>query len=302
MRPSINFLFLALSLVHVQGGHYNHTTLRHASGTPQAQGGSYKIDSVIDQGTVAVGGVASVAQGYVGQLVDPVHLELAPEHTIIDENAINHVSSLAFMDDGSLTLLEGDEIKWQIAAGPIITTETAGTFLALPVYQAEFAIISGMWQAFQTETSFTVNDSEPDNIPPVDGDGIHDSWQFHYFDADANGILDASEAVAANPQADSDADGHVNHFEWLIKEYPKDPSSDFEFKMLEVENDAVIFSLSTAHPNILYEIVARTDLHDQDGDVVSAFTVASQTKNYTTAVAWPTDLRGFFHIRLSADH
>ena len=114
----------------------------------------------------------------------------------------------------------------------------------------------------------TVLNTNNDNLPGYDNDGIDDKWQKDYFGLPPN--------PNAAPSADPDGDGQANLLEFRTGYVPTDPNSRFITRGLDVSGGNFQLELSRVQPGTRYvfqrttDFVIWTDMLTLDPATVSA--------------------------------
>ena len=188
---------------------YSITTEASDSGGTAATSPSYSQSG-------SIGGIAGVSNatlpletarhGYLGQLYEIVSLQLAASPTTLNETETRQLTANLFLDDATTLFVAHASVNWSLVSGPLQPTVTNGLVSAKAVYQDTAATVQGTYGSRSASIALTVLDNLPDNYGSYAGDGITDSWQFQYF-----GL---NNPLAA-PQADPDADGQNNLYEFI---------------------------------------------------------------------------------------
>jgi hypothetical protein len=143
------------------------------------------------------------------------------------------------------------QVAWAVVSGPIRSIEADGTVIPAALHADSAAAVSGSVAGLNGQAVFTVADVDPDNCPPFAADGIADQWQVVYFGQTGPGF----------PQADPDADGFDNLFEFTAGLDPTDPSSVFEISFDQPTNlpGRATVRFGPIQPDRLYEVKSSVD-------------------------------------------
>ena len=191
------------------------TTETGVPGQPRAKSPRFTCDSAADgmagisQTSGASGSpVLAVKFGYDAQLYDAVGLTLVASPNPAPESSFTQLTAAAAADDGTGLSLSGAASDWTILSGPLSAITGSGRATTTAVRREEQATARATVAGQIVTGLFTVMDNLPDNFGPVAADGLADRWQFHYFDANDDGILE--NPALATPGADPDHDGLTN--------------------------------------------------------------------------------------------
>ena len=273
-----------------------------ADGTHQAVSGRYAADLCVSTGLTSSGDLSRDAGGYIGQLTDPVSIQISAAQTQPEEASTNALSAAAEMDDETITRLETSEVGWEPVSGPISAVGADGVAHLGPVFQDELAVVTGEWASIVGEVSFVVRDSSPDNYGPVGGDGLDDAWQFEHFDLDSDGSLTPEEVELAGAGADPDGDGQANRMEWLAGYDPGDSLSYFDAVLLSVGADKVEVQVSSLRPGTRYQLIGKESLAGgAASQVLSTLMPEEPQTGVIIEASWGKPERGFFEMLLSRD-
>lgn len=195
-------------------------------GAGRSSAGPYTQNAAFDPyGGHSVSGSGDVVAkaGYVGQLVDPVSVEVTMVPEDVPELSTAQLAAALVMDDGSKTNVEPDVVVWGIKHGPVSAISTGGLLETEAVYQDTPAEVQAEFAGSSSGSLvFTVLDTVTDNFGAYSGDGLEDAWQVLHFGLDN---------PAAAPGADPDGDGQNNRFEWTAGIHPLDPLARFVFQI-----------------------------------------------------------------------
>lgn len=181
----------------------------------------------------SIGGIGGVARaeessaraGYIGQLTEAASLSISASPSSVGESVSTQLGGSAVMDDDSVTLLAGSEIRWDAAEWPLSGIDSDGTATAALVYMDTSASVSGSYLDAEGSGSVLVEDTIADNFGSYAGDGLPDSWQYQYFG------LDNPDAA---PDKDPSGVGQNNLFKYEAGLDPTDPASVFRLRITGV--------------------------------------------------------------------
>lgn len=228
------FLLCALPLTAHAGlrdsAGFSLTTETTVPGQPRRSSARFTADIAED----GIGGIAqskgaagqpvfTLKSGYIAQLYDAAGLSLIAAPNPAPESSTTQLTAAASADDGTGFNLAGAAADWTILSGPVSGINTTGRATTATVRRDETATVRATVAGQLVSGTFTVEDTLPDNFPPVAGDGLADRWQFLHFDADADGALE-NPALAA-PNADPDGDGLTNFAEAAFGLLPRQVSA-----------------------------------------------------------------------------
>ena len=235
-----------------------------AEGQPQMTGGDYTLDATFDPTGQAVGQSASavIKLGYAGQITDPRSLKVTASD--VAEGGTTSPTATATLDDGTTEEIPTSELSWDLLSGPLSSISLAGVVSATTVFQDTQASVRGSWFGVSDTGEFTVLNHNNDDLGPVAGDGIDDSWQMLYFDGNGDGQLDTAEADDAQASADPDGDQQNNHFEFLADYAPDDGASLLGFQIVSIVDETVTIELSKVVAGTRYTLIGSSDLNTGD--------------------------------------
>ena len=196
------------------------------------QSGSVTVTAEISVGNAIAGGVSNVTAGgvqwkgnFVGQLYDPVAIEVSGTPTSINETATTQLAASAVMDDDTTLLLDPNDLTWSVMAGPFSGITTGGLASSTNVFQNEVGMLRGTWQMLEDIENISVLNVGNDDFGSYAGDGLDDDWQVGFFG------LDNPDAA---PGEDPDGDDQDNQFENLAGVDPTDANSKFDVRLERV--------------------------------------------------------------------
>ncbi len=189
-------------------------------GTVNAGGGrsssaGYALEASLD----------SIGGGIVALPTTATNLLLTASPSPVSETGTSQLAGNATMDDATITVLTGADIGWSLVTGPILSIDADGVAAAGIVYTNTPAGARGYYLGASNTITFTVLDSNPDNLGTYAGDGLPDSWQVQYF-----GVNNPSAASTADP----DGDGQNNQFEYTTGVSPTNAASLFVLRIESV--------------------------------------------------------------------
>lgn len=229
-------LLAIVSAAHAQtrsSASYTLTSETVASGAPRITGGATFSAADVTTGgsTVDVSTSASftLKHGYIGQLTDPIVLNIRPASDPVDENTTVQMLGQVVVDDLSLVEVQGSDLSWAEIEGPIATLNGDGQATTGEVTTDTRATVLGSYQNVRTSVSFTVSD-----------------------------VAVVAPLLAARRQ-DSDGDGQSDFLESLAGFDPADATDFFESK-IAAEGDGFVIELSRVVPDTRYVIETSTDL------------------------------------------
>lgn len=197
-----------------------------AGGGRSAAGGTIVNEGCIGGlAGVAVGERAVARHGFAGQLVDVRSLSVSGDPRQVGEAATAQLCGAAILDDDSTTLLNGDEIAWDIPAWPLAGIDANGAATAAIIYADTPATAGGTYAGVHGTGSLLVLDTSPDNFGSYAFDGLPDAWQVGNFGFDH---------AAAGPKDDPDGDGQDNRFEHVAGVEPTNAASRFVLRIATV--------------------------------------------------------------------
>jgi hypothetical protein len=229
-------------------------------GAPQLTTGNLVLDSALDSsgGNVASSASFTLKPGFVGQLYEVVALGVSAQPAAVAEGAAAQLSATGTLDDDTALSIAPSAIAWSVQIGPLVSISVGGLVTAGLVYGDTAATARGVALGFTADAALTVLDSDHDNFGPVAGDGIDDAWQFQFFDADQNGVLEGPEIVKAGPAANPDHDPSNNFLEWAGGFNPLSNASYLSFKILSKQGQLARLEINKIHAGTTYR-VKRTE-------------------------------------------
>lgn len=210
-------------------------------------------------GDSVVGGVSSVSSieekgGYTGQLYDPESVSISAVSDTVNESGTRQLSANVVMDDSTILAVTGEDLIWNVMAGPFQGVSSGGLVTADVVYQDTPGSVQGDYKGVLGLIGLTVLNTNTDNFGSYGGDVIDDAWQVSNFGAPPN----ANAAAASNP----DGDNATNYDEWITGFDPNDPSSFFQFQITGVNVGAgtADLQINKVIPGSTYTVKAGTGL------------------------------------------
>jgi hypothetical protein len=256
------FILPIALLIHADAQTVTQTLSTTVEGHPQMSAANYVLDAGFDPTggavTQSTGGSIVLKPGFIGQITDPRALVVSTPD--LGEGSTAVANTTAILDDETTAVLPPGAITWEALSGPVSAIDPNGMIHPQSVFEDTAASIRGTWLEVAGVGAFTVLNTNDDNVAPVAGDGIDDSWQFLYFDRDGNGALTGIEGDAAQADADSDGDDHDNLFEFLSDHDPIDPASFLDIQITGVASGTVVIELSKIVASTRYTLVGSEDL------------------------------------------
>lgn len=180
----------------------------------------YRIDASLDAfgGTVAGGSpVETLKSGFAGQLTETTNIAISATPWIMMEFSSAQLDGLARLDDGTVTVLNGSDVKWMPATFPLVTITPGGAITSAAVYADSSGAVTGAYLGVAGAVAILVLDVYPDNYGIYATDQIPDSWQVRYYGT--NNPSGLASAIASNRQTNLD-----NYIADLV---PTNPASKF---------------------------------------------------------------------------
>ena len=273
--PAALFLALLTAAAHAgprTSASYSVPTDTTDFGGKKTASSSYSIDASIG-GVTGIATVAAPAEtaktGYIAQLYEVTGLVLNAVPLTIDEEGTRQLAAWQLLDDATFLAVPATSVTCSIVDGPLTSISASGLATAGIVYEETPAHVRG---AYAGNTSppltLTVLNTNIDNLPGYDNDGIDDKWQKDYFGLPPNPI--------AGPLFDPDGDGQNNLFEFRTGYVPTNASSRFLTRGLGVSGGNFQLELSRVQPGSRYffqrttDFVTWTDILTLDPVAVSA--------------------------------
>jgi hypothetical protein len=179
-------------------------------------------------GAVSSAGLDVVARiGYTGQLSESTNLLLHAEPSILNEGATSRLSATALLDDGTVSQLDGKDLFWHAASGPVASIDAQGVLTAAHVYQRSSARIEGRHPGKIAFIDIAVVDVGDDDFRLYAHDGLPDLWQVQYFGENS------PDGVASG---DADGDGQSNFAEFVAGTSPTNAVSRFQLELVTLPN------------------------------------------------------------------
>lgn len=233
----------------------NYTALSDAAdaGGGRAASASYTADTALGSlGAAADAGPDLLLKsGFVGQLTDVTNLAVTAATAAIDEGATNALAGIACLDDGTLTVLDGNEIAWLSPAFPVGTLSAAGSAATLAVFADSAASVTGRYFGVSGAVAFVVRNSDPDNFGTYAGDGLPDAWQARWF-----GVGNPDAAPHANP----DHDAYDNAQEHAALTDPTNAASFFAIAAVSHSPAGLVVSFGPTSAARAYRLLYTSDL------------------------------------------
>jgi hypothetical protein len=196
--------------------------------------------------------------GYAGQLQEPADPVPAPagialraSPATLAENGTRQLQADLYHTDGSWTPLAPALVTWTVQSGPVSSISPGGLAVGRTVFRDTTAILRGQYQTFTATLPLLVLDTLPDNFGSYAGDGLPDHWQATHFG------LDNPDAA---PQADPDADGFDNRFEYDASLAPFDRFSTFHMFLNRDESGAHHIAFYPFFAACRYDLMGSSDL------------------------------------------
>lgn len=267
-------------------------------------GGSVSVGSVaanISVGDPAFGSVSNVsatgvqAKGnYIGQLYDPVSVDLSAAPATVTEGAARQLTVNAEMDDATTLALDPAEVSFGYSTPISDVDAVTGIATAGVVYEDTVAPISAMYSGLEDTFGLTVLNVDVDDYLDYAGDGIDDAWQFSHFGAPPN----ADAAPTANP----DGDSQNNEFEWLTGYSPTDATEFFRFEMIGRSGSTNTLMLSKVVPGAQYAVQRSLDLGEEASWVTFVtLNPVSEVLDETVADTGASQERWFYRVDVSPE-
>jgi hypothetical protein len=159
--------------------------------------------------------------GFSGQLYEVVGFNVTTALSSVGERQMRRLDASAALDDGTTLALVAGQVSWSVL-GPIASISADGFAAAGSVYQDTEAEIQGHFQGRMDSVALMVVNVGIDDFGLYAGDGLPDLWQVQYF---------GENNSRGTPQADPDADGGNNAFEFAAGLVPTDAASSFHLRI-----------------------------------------------------------------------
>ena len=223
--------------------------------------GDYTLDDGYESGAAPATSANYIQKdGFVGQLADPVSLNLSSSSDPVPEDSAFQLSAdLVFDDD---TIEESVMPVWTPIFGPVGNIQGDGSAESHVVFEDSNALVAALYQGLSGTLLIAVSNTEPDNYLSYGSDGIDDSWQVSNFGNPPN--------ADAAPDANPDHDGQDNEFEYLTGYDPNDAGDFFAFEITGQSPGYASFTASKLIPGTRY-------LFQRAEDLSSGFTTINQT-------------------------
>ncbi len=224
--------------------------------TMDAAGGISASADYSSAGSIGgIGGVSTsetppelLKHGYIGQLYDVVGVQARTQPIAVDEGTTIRMVPRAQLDDGTQFVLMPDEVEWSVLEGNYII-DPPGVIITGPVYANQRVVVGVRYQTIFSTPVTVIANTDPDNFPPYDDDGLPDDWQVRRF-----GLSNTNAA----PEKDPDNDGQDNRHEYYADTIPTDPASRFRFDITN-QWGSVLLELSPIRANRSYSIEFTTN-------------------------------------------
>lgn len=224
MRGVLIILLYSAFVISLQAGSSANYTLAPSTldhGGLRSTSSSYTHDASAMPGLHGTASSYTLRSGYAGQLMDAVAvatgIDITATPTTIAEGGTRQLEALLLYDDLSSSALPASSVTWSVQSGPLSSVSSSGVANAALVYQDAAAVVQGTYLSFSDTLSLTVLNTLPDNFGAYAGDQMDDDWQVLYFGLPPN--------AHAAPNADPDADGQGNLFEFIAGLVPTLTSS-----------------------------------------------------------------------------
>ena len=190
-------LFLALLTAAAQAGprssaSYSMPTDTVDLGGKRTASNSYSIDTTIGgiAGTAtATAPAETVKIGYIAQLYEVTGLVLNAAPLTINEGGTRQLAAWQTLDDATFLAVPANSVAWSIVDGPLTSISPSGLATAGIVCEETPARVRGTYSGDTSPPlTLTVLNTNIDNLPGYDNDGIDDKWQKDYFGLPPNPI------------------------------------------------------------------------------------------------------------------
>ena len=152
--------------------------------------------------------------GFVGQLWDPVSLDITPQPASLPESSALQLAAHLTGDDG-ITQPPDLPLVWE-SASPFLSVDSNGLAVSTLLPGDQSAIVTARSGGFTGSAILSLIDGTADDYGLFAGDGLEDSWQWSYF---------AGDPDSGGPAADPDHDDQDNLLEFLAGTTPLDGGS-----------------------------------------------------------------------------
>ena len=233
----------------------------------------------------SLSGTQLTRHGYGAQLATPSSLQIVVAPDPLPETAVGQSTAALVFDDGTSTPAPTSQVTWAVVSGPIRSIETDGAIIPAALHADSAAAVSGSFVGLNGQVAFTIADLDPDNWPPFAADGIADQWQVFYFGGTGPGF----------PQADPDADGFDNLFEFNAGLDPTDPSGVFEISFGQPTNlpGRATVRFGPIAPGRLYEVKSSSDGLAWTALPAGSFSVADDGRTDSSPITTPAACGSF---------
>ena len=243
--------------------------------------------------SMAVSPSVTVRQGYIGQLYEVTTLVVTASHTTVSEGGNSQLIATATLDDGTILVVTGSNVNWEVARYPIAFIDADGMAICSSVYTDTTGIVSGYYLGTSNSLTLLVLDTSPDNFGIYANDGIPDCWQVQYFGTN-------------NPEgvgnADADGSGQNNLFKYVAGLDPTNPASVFALKIASVPDQPSQKKL-TYNPiagGRTYTIESRTNLVSGGYEPLSSLSGPQTNVNEVTVTDQSAvQTLKFYRVRIS---
>ena len=224
-------------------------------------GGQNSVSTHYSQAT-SIGGISggisssqaglAAKHGFVGQLHDYSSLQVTIPLSTPPEGSTSQASAIATCDDGAITHLLGNDLRWAPLTGPIESITNLGQISWGAVYTPTPASLRGTFRGLSSYVNVEIQNVDNDNFGLYSNDEIDDGWQVLFFGPDN---------PDAAPEADPSGNGQNNLFKYTAGLDPTNPTSRFLIiGTTDGASGKFRLAIQPCFEDRNYEIVASDDL------------------------------------------
>lgn len=251
LRSPVALLPCALLVSTATAQHLTHATLD--SGGGRSSGGTITNDASLGGigGEIMETPQFTARAGFVGQLWDPVSLDLTPQPASLPESSALQLAARLTGDDG-ITQPPDLPLVWE-SASSFLNVDSTGLATSTLLPGDQSAIVTARSGGLTGSAILSLVDLTDDDYGLFASDGLDDAWQWTHF---------AGDPENGQPADDPDHDGQDNAFEFLAGTTPRDGGSFLRTRIEAVpgQPDARQLFFSPWRPDRIYTWEFSTDL------------------------------------------
>lgn len=230
---------------------------------------------------------------YIGQLYDPVAVNVSAVPNTVDEGGARQLTAEADLDDGTVLDLPPVALIWGYTP-PLVTQIDPNTGIATAgiVFQDTSTQVEATYQDVTGSLDLTILNTDADNFGSYGADGIDDDWQVAYFGEPPNAL--------AAPGENPDGDPHDNAFEFLAGFSPVDATDFLRLSVLGfAAPQALDLRVNRVIPGRTYTLLKAADPRLPFSPAASSFSVGSTETDKPVQDPAATEDKTFYQLHIT---